>query len=109
MAAVSLQSIVAHGPVEVACGANLGTYAILQHWHTTLQMIHAQSHVTRRYTGGLNAESRPHGFGGTYVFRNMTDHCEFVGAFIGRWSPRKMRHWHDRSLMNTTLNRINKP
>jgi hypothetical protein len=41
MAGLSLQSIVAQGCVEVLCGVNVGTYC-----------------------GGLNAESRPHGFGG---------------------------------------------
>jgi hypothetical protein len=41
MAGMSLQSIVAQGCVEVLCGVNVGTYC-----------------------GGLNAESRPHGFGG---------------------------------------------
>ena len=41
MSGLSLQSIVAQGSVEVVCGAMVATY-----------------------TGGLNAESRPHGFGG---------------------------------------------
>ncbi len=44
MSGVSLQSIVAQGTVEVPCGANVGSY-----------------------TGGLNAESRPHGFGGRWT------------------------------------------
>ena len=78
MSGVSLQSIVSQGTVEVVCGAMVGTY-----------------------TGGLNAESRPHGYGGrcqccsfrtqcvtnivrflcSCVFRTMTDHHEFVGLW----------------------------
>jgi hypothetical protein len=58
MSAISLQSVVSQGTVEVVCGANVATY-----------------------TGGLNAESRPHGFGGSCTFRTITDHCEFVGLW----------------------------
>ena len=49
MSGVSLQSIVAQGTVEVVCGAMVGAY-----------------------TGGLNAESRPHGFGGRLLLPHTT-------------------------------------